>query len=421
MSESSHSTAARRSRRSLLVPAAMLATLPLVSVQGPGHMTAMDGVNILFMAVYWGRLLVHRDSLAFPLALPFWLIVIGSCGGLFCAPDLMRALIAMGQDLYLYLWFITVAHFLVRQCRAEDVAKVWVGIACMVALSTVADKYTGCFGGALGGGFGGKRAVGTFENPNMFGDYLVTSFFLAWAVAGSGRRLYYVAMATLLAGVHATASNGALVSILAGCLGVAAAQPTRRILPYLGTALAAGALVLGLGVVFREQIAEGVLDIASQGRGEIGGHAMKGADERLPLWMDAIESIQQWPMGGGPANFNRAGGLYSGDYHGAHNDYLGMLTERGPIGLVGWIALLAALPAMILRLRRAALAGLSSPLGIAPLFGLVAAITAHSIVIELFHFRHFWLLIAVIWAAATQVAVGGAPVCEVEPALQEAA
>ena len=52
----------------------MLATLPLVSVQGPGHMTVMDGINILFMALYWGRLLVRKDSLAFPLAVPFWLI-----------------------------------------------------------------------------------------------------------------------------------------------------------------------------------------------------------------------------------------------------------------------------------------------------------------------------------------------------------
>ena len=70
-----------RSRRSLLVPATMLATLPLVSVQGPGHMTVMDGVNILFMVVYWGRLLTRRDSLAFPLLLPFWLIVLGSWAG----------------------------------------------------------------------------------------------------------------------------------------------------------------------------------------------------------------------------------------------------------------------------------------------------------------------------------------------------
>ena len=200
----------------------------------------------------------------------------------------------------------------------------------------------------------------------------------------------------------------------------AAAQPTRRVLPYLGTALAVGAFVLFVGVVFREQIKEGLLDMASQGRGAIGGHAMKGADERLPLWMDAIESIQRWPMGVGPANFNREGGLYSGDYHGAHNDYLGMLTERGPIGLVGWIALLAALPATIFRLRRATAAGVRS-LGVAPLFGLVAAIAAHSIVIELFHFRHFWLVIAVVWAAATQASAGTAPALDPIPALQEAA
>src|SRR4029077_19583026 len=126
------------------------------------------------------------------------------------------------EDLYLYLWFVTLADFLGRRVRPGDVAMLWVGVACLVAFVTIADGYFGLFGGHFAGL---KRATGTFENPNMFGDYLVVSFFVAWAVAAAGRPIVYVALPLLLVGVRSTASNGCMVSLLACFGGVLVACP----------------------------------------------------------------------------------------------------------------------------------------------------------------------------------------------------
>src|SRR6185295_7819658 len=82
----------------------------------------------------------------------------------------------------------------------------------------------------------------------------------------------------------------------------------------------------------------------------------------------------------------------------AHNDYLGMLVERGPLGLLGWCSLLLAMWLLVARLGQAP--G-PAPLAWLPLHGLVAAVAMHAFVVELFHFRHLWLAFALVTAAAT--------------------
>jgi len=126
------------------------------------------------------------------------------------------------------------------------------------------------------------------------------------------------------------------------------------------------------------------------------------------------------PTGVGPGNFNVEGDP-ANDHHSAHSEYLGMLAERGFVGLVGWCGLLAGVFAMVTRLRSAAAAGFR-PLGVEPLYGLVAAIVLHALVVELSHFRHVWMVLAVISAAAAQTAVRAtADGPEVLPVLAEAA
>ena len=80
-----------------------------------------------------------------------------------------------------------------------------------------------------------------------------------------------------------------------------------------------------------------------------------------------------------------------------------MLAERSVIGLAGWLGVLAALVAMVGRLRAAVRHGYR-PFGIEPLYGLLGAIAVHALVVELSHFRHTWLVFALIAAAAAQAA-----------------
>src|SRR5262245_10588852 len=125
----------------------MLVALPLVAIQGPAHTTPMDAVNLLFVAIYWAVILVRQERPSFPLIAGFWLVVLGGVLGAYGAQDQPRALLVLLEDAYLYLWFATLAHFLARRVRPGDVALLWVAVACLVALVTVADGWFGLFGG----------------------------------------------------------------------------------------------------------------------------------------------------------------------------------------------------------------------------------------------------------------------------------
>lgn len=378
----------------------MLLLMPLVSLQGPAHTTLMDAVSVLFLACFWLQVLVCRERVSAPLWLPFWLILIGSCLGLYAAPEPERALLEITKELYAYLWFISVAHFVSQRCRISTVAVTWVVIASTVAVLMSIDYHTQAFGGF----FSDKhRAAGTFENPNMGGSYLVMAFFLAWALVGTGRRVFYVAMPIALVGCLATASNGTAMSLAAGIVVAGVFYAGRRLNLFIGIGCVAAALAAGSMGVNYEQLLRSSMDQFSQGkRDQIGGTAMEGASERLPLWLDAVDSLRRAPMGVGPANFNRQGGSVSGDFHGAHNTYVGMAVERGLLGLVGWCAILAGAATVLGRLRTAAIRGVRL-LAVEPLCGALAAITAHSVVMEMFHFRHLWMFLALLFAAGTQV------------------
>ncbi|MCC6765162.1 MAG: O-antigen ligase family protein [Deltaproteobacteria bacterium] len=373
----------------------MALVTPIVAVQGPAHTTVLDAVNAGFLLVYWTRILTRAEPIELPLRAAMWLLLIGSLGGMVSAANRSVAVLTLVQDLYLYAWFVTLADFVTRHCRPLRVVVAWVAVACVVALLAALDAYLGLFGGHFAGDV---RATGTFENPNMFGDYLMVSFFFAWAAAAAGWRIFYGAMAALVAGVLATASNGALLGLLVGgvatLLASPTAQPRRRV----------GALLLGVGcavalfAVSFERVQEESLGMFAAPRGSIGGGAVKGYGERREVWAGLLESVRETPTGVGPGNFRTY--TIAGD-HSAHNEYLGMLAERGPLGLVAWLGVLLGAGREVARIRAARGRGYE-PVAAAALLGLVAALAAHAAVVEMFHFRHVWFALALLVALRAQ-------------------
>jgi hypothetical protein len=401
----------------LVVLGAMLATLPLMSFKGPGGLTPMDAVNALFILAYWTVIVARRDEVALPLLGSFLLILLGSATALFATVDHGVAALTVTQEIYLYVWFVTLAHFLARSCRLDGAVLLWVVVAATVAVLTVGDARFGLFGGRFAGD---ARALGTFDNPNMFGNYLALSFFLTWSVAAAGRRWVYLALPLLFAGIRATASNGALLALLGGFAAVTLAAPANRTSPRIGSALMAAAALLVIVGVWHEPLEQAAHSVLSSERGAVGGAALKGAGERIPLWLDAIAQIQRAPGGVGPGNFNLEGGRNSGTHLSAHNEYLGMLTERGPLGLAGWCGILLGLLGMVRSIGWAS-AGGARTLAPLPLYGLFGAVAMHATVIELSHFRHFWLAMAVVTAAAVQARAAVDVAIERTPVLEAAA
>jgi O-antigen ligase len=401
----------------------MVVLVPLIVVHGPLNTAPVDFVNAGFVAAYWAWLVARRERITLPFLLPLWLILLGSLTGTWAAPYTgyrLNALLTTMRGVYLYVWFITAADFFARTRRLQGVVTLWAGVAAVLGLAALADQRAGLAGGVLLES--AQRARGSFENPNMFGDYLVVSFFLAWAAAAGGRRRLYLALPALAGGVLATGSNGALFGLLGGSaatLGLArAARPQRRI----GVLLVTAGVLLAVILPLRQRLADAAADAFSRERGELGGAVLKGYQERVELWSEALAVIRRFPVGAGPGNFDSLSGQVAGAYNSMHNDYLGMLAERGPLGLLGWCGFLVSVAGLVGRVRRG---GDGSPLAWTPLAGLVAAVGGHALVVELFHFRHVWLAFAVVAAAAIQ-ATGAAPgpavvVGRVRPAALEAA
>jgi O-antigen ligase len=252
----------------------------------------------------------------------------------------------------------------------------------------------------------------------MFGDYLVVSLFAAWAVAAGGQRLAYFALPVLFAGVLATASNGCLVSVIAGVGTVVIAHRSFWKPRQLGAVLLAVGVLLGTVAVFYDQIQEAAMERFSGGRSEIGGAAAKGAGERLPIWENLIVQVMQRPLGVGPGGFGDINAETTGDHHAAHSEYLGMLAERGFLGFAGWCGVMGGILLMVRRIAAASTIGYR-PFGVPQTYGLFGAMAAHALVIELSHFRHTWLIFAVLAAAAAQAT---ARTADAEPiVLREAA
>src|SRR5262249_51071923 len=146
---------------------------------------------------------------------------------------------------------------------------IWAAVAATLGLLAFADVHFRLLHGLLLEG--PNRAQGTFENPNMFGNYLLVSFFLAWAAARAGRRFLYLALPALIAGIQATASNGALLGFLGGCGGAVIVDHRLRSTRAIGALLVLAALGLAVVGIWRDQLRTFALEIVTAERGEIAG------------------------------------------------------------------------------------------------------------------------------------------------------
>ena len=187
------------------------------------------------------------------------------------------------------------------------------------------------------------RATGTFDNPNLLAGHVLllaplAGMAVALVAAGWQARLgLALAVALSYLGLVFTFSRtGVLFAILAAAAAVlSSGLPQRRYLAAIGVALAVGAFVL------------------------IGSCGTEGAAGfgRTDEWRETIHVIRDHPLYG--VGLGRLGDVLharnplSTSRH-AHNLFLNWWAEAGPLALVAWLWLLAAL---VWRSLRASLAG----------------------------------------------------------------
>ena len=203
---------------------------------------------------------------------------------------------------------------------------------------------------------GVQRPTGPFENPNIYGNYLVLNAFLALgaakvlaedstghAVGGLAwlrkRRslLTIVVLPTLVLGLLSTGSRGAMLSFAAGMLvSVRLWFPKRITFRMVMTAVLGFALLgAGVGWFFKQQpyVVKRV---------ERTGSTEHNVDERLQLWKAARAAFEERPvLGIGYGEFSR----YVDYRHNlppkvAHQMYLSVAGELGVVGFLAFMWLI---------------------------------------------------------------------------------
>lgn len=229
----------------------------------------------------------------------------------------------------------------------------------------------------LGGRF--ARAAATFVKPNPFAGYLnmawpialvLATYFGAKRLRGGDRTTLLLTMlfagiaGVLLIGLFASYSRGGWIGAVVGALTLALLGGRRS------AAIAGGVIVLGLligllgvfsalppVVVDRLGAITNNLRIFDAGAEPI-NDANFAVVERMAHWQAAWRMWQAYPvLGIGPGSFNAAypeffvGNWAISQGH-AHNYYLHILAEAGPLGLGFYLLLIGTIFAQALRLRR---------------------------------------------------------------------
>ena len=95
-------------------------------------------------------------------------------------------------------------------------------------------------------------------------------------------------------------------------------------------------------------------------------------------------------MGVGPGQFEAYSPVAT------HSTFVRVFSEQGPFGLLLWIALLLA--TLVLALRNAVIGRDTYGIGSAALLGAWCGLIFNSTVVDTLHWRHLWVVAALIWA-----------------------
>jgi O-antigen ligase len=237
----------------------------------------------------------------------------------------------------------------------------------------------------------GPRAQGLFKDPNVFGPFLVPAALVLMEEA-VGPRLLRLRLATKLGllsiislGVLFSFSRAAWLNFAVGTIVLLFVLALRRggarkAMSLLAVTLAAG------GALFAVTAATSSLAFLEQRA------AVQVYDtQRFGAQLSGVELASEHPLGVGPGQFERMSEIS------AHSTYVRALAEEGVLGLLVVLALM--LLTLGFAARNAANGVNCYGIGSAALFAAWCGLLANSLFVDTLHWRHLWLIAALIWAA----------------------
>ena len=238
---------------------------------------------------------------------------------------------------------------------------------------------------------GEGRIVALFKDPNVFGAFVIPVALVLLEEILSPRlfrmrRAVKGALLLVLAlGVLFSYSRGAWANLAVGVVVLLAVLALRRgggrkVVPAVCLILVAGLIVAGTVVL------SGSADFLVE-RAQLQGYDA----DRFGAWVAGLQPAQRYPFGIGPGQFEQIASIS------AHSTYVRTFAEQGLPGLLCLVALI------VFTLGAAlgnAIAGRDTQgVGSAALLAAWCGIIVNSFVIDTLHWRHLWIVAALIWAA----------------------
>jgi hypothetical protein len=353
------------------------------------------------------------------------------CGAIVLLPVMGMAPFTRGLSLYVLLWAAIVAGSYIAATQASVIGEpathttitLYLALSSVVMAAFVAARpephirlimsaymvaaviaavagligYFGLFGTYdLFTEFG--RARGTFKDPNVMGAFLAPAVLYAFNMlltARAGRALLWaLPLPLLLLATLLTFSRGAWINMVlslgAYAFFIFATSPTNlRRLKLLVCIALAGAVAVG--ILAAAQTMPKVAELMGE-RATFEQSYDVGPEGRFGGQRKAVGLIASHPLGIGALEFSRS-------YHpeDVHEVYLSMFLNGGWVGGTFYLALVLITLLLGLRvvIQDRSGSGLSSVL-----FAAFIGMALEGIVIDTDHWRHFYLLMAMIWGMA---------------------
>ena len=238
----------------------------------------------------------------------------------------------------------------------------------------------------------GGRARGLFQDPNVFGPFLIPALLLLVEeivqprLLTSGLVVKATCAAVLALGVLFCYSRGAWLNLGIGLVVMGATLSLRRGGARRALALAAVAVVAAI-VVAGTVAATGSGDFLSER-----ARPQTYDQQRFSGQRAGIESAWRYPLGAGPGQFESVADIS------AHSTYARVIGEQGGLGLLTLIALFGFTLAAAAATHCAGRG--TYGIGSAALLGAWLGLLVNSFFIDTLHWRHLWVVAALIWAGS---------------------
>jgi O-antigen ligase len=379
---------------------------PLVVPAGPGNLAPAD---VFLLAAVFATLLWARNShqrLLFPYTLPVAIFMAGGALGSLVGPVPSAGILALAQDALLLLWCWTVVNIGRSAVNMRILVTTWVYSSIVwttllfVGLATGTKALTGQIDRQ------GSRVQLTLDDPSYAANYFFISLMIIWATKCPRHRgVRYAAVIALAVSIVLTGSISGMVSLVAGTvIAMLVAVYRRRGMVPMVTCLV---FVLLAGAAIKSTVSLETIQQAADSsqyafvRDGL-GRSESESDYRQLLFHESVGLFKNGGvLGQGPVSTKTRLANEQAPYvKEAHDDYLAALLERGVIGFLGFLLLLAGL------IFRTVKVGAARPatgfVGVIhrpnALVGAMAGTLITGAVYELLHVRHVWTLFGLVAA-----------------------